>query len=91
MRQTACSLQLLHVVADDGRKLGRVFDLQCHWQPGAETSAIETVVYGRLGWMERMGFVVRKPETLPWSAVRELRGRTLVVAADAVPAGRKPR
>ncbi|HJV63641.1 MAG TPA: hypothetical protein VJ743_22015 [Albitalea sp.] len=86
MKRRARELQLMRVQSADGRVLGHVFDLRCRWAPGASTdSKVDEVIFGRTGLLERLGFVERRPEALPWSAVREVGDRALVVDAGKVP------
>jgi hypothetical protein len=81
--KSACAAQTLHVEAeDDGRALGHVFDLRCDWQPGAATH-VDELIYGRTGLLERVGLREQPPDSLPWSAVRGLRGKAIVVARRA--------
>jgi hypothetical protein len=82
---TICALDAQRMVAEDGRRLGRLFDLGCRWQPGNERSAIEELVYGRIGLLERIGLVHEEPPSVPWSAVRRIEPEAIVVESDAPP------
>lgn len=75
---SACTAQTLRVARADGRDLGRVFDLRCDWRPRGPTH-IDEIIYGRTGLLERVGLREREPDSVAWSAVREVRGRTIVV------------
>jgi hypothetical protein len=89
---TACGVDLMRVETAGGRFLGHVFDLQCPWVAGAEPRPVDEIIYGRAGLLERVGLRERRPDSLPWSAVIELRGKVIVVADAAVPktgAGRR--
>ena len=83
--RTLCALDAQRMVAEDGRELGRLFDLSCRWQPGEASSPIEDLIYGRIGWLERVGLVHEKPPSVPWTAVRRVEQRAIVVRADAPP------
>ena len=86
---TACSLALMRVETADGRFLGHVFDLRCHWAPGQTRAPhIEEIIYGRSGLLERVGMVERRPSSVPWSAVKEIRDHTIVVDESKAPAKR---
>jgi hypothetical protein len=65
--RTASALRLARVRTEDGRIVGRVFDLRCEWREGE--ARITHVVYGRRGFWERFGFRRQRRDTLPWSAV----------------------
>ena len=82
---TVCALDAQRLVAEDGRRLGRLFDLGCRWQPGDEHSAIDELVYGRTGLLERVGLVHERPPSVPWSAVRRIEPRAIVVSSAAPP------
>jgi sporulation protein YlmC with PRC-barrel domain len=75
---TACELELMEVRTEDGRRLGRVFDLSLHTgRRGAP--AVAAIVYGRRGLLERLGLRHARPSSLPWSRVRAIRDRVIVV------------
>jgi len=80
---TACAFERMHVETTDGRRLGHVFDLRCRWEPGTEGPVLEAIVYGRLGLLERVGLITSTPQKVAWAAVRELRGRAIVIDAEA--------
>lgn len=83
--RTLSALDAQRLVAEDGRRLGRLFDLACRWQPGEAASPIEELIYGRIGLLERVGLVHEKPPSVPWSAVRRIGPGAIVVAPDAAP------
>jgi hypothetical protein len=77
---SAIEMQLLRVRSTDGRFLGHVFDFRCRWQPGQQAPpVIEEVVYGRRGWLRRVGFHHLRDQTLPWSAVRSIENGVMTV------------
>jgi hypothetical protein len=82
---TVCALDAQRLVAEDGRRLGRLFDLGCRWQPGEERSVVEELVYGRIGLLERIGLVHEKPPSVPWAAVWRVEPRAIVVGSQAPP------
>ena len=75
--------ELLEVVTEDGRKLGRVFDLRAHGRPTArgrqESARIDGIVYGPLGLLERLGIRSAKGRVLPWKQVVAVEEKRLVV------------
>ena len=79
----AHEFQYMEVVTEGGRFLGHVFDLRSRGEPeyGAPHDArvVDQVVYGRLGLFERLGLTQAEPQTLPWKAVKAIRGNQLVV------------
>jgi hypothetical protein len=75
----ACRIELMRVQTQAGEHLGRVFDLRCSWRPGEPQPVIDEIVFGRIGLMERLGIPVRKPDSLPWSDVVEVRGHMIIV------------
>ena len=80
MIESACAAQTMHLVDGAGRRLGRVFDLRCDWHPGGQaTTCVDEIIYGRTGLLERVGLRERRPDSVPWSALRGVEGRALVV------------
>ena len=76
----ASTLARLHVRDARGRDRGRVFDLRVEWEPGDERSPVVEVIYGRTGWMERVGLVEKQPESAAWLRVREIAGQAVQLA-----------
>ena len=76
-------LELLEVVTEDGRRLGRVFDLRLRaaHRGGAERAPgqVEELVYGATGLLERLGVRRGPAKTLPWRDVVAIRDGRLVV------------
>jgi hypothetical protein len=77
---TATALARLHVHDRQGRQRGRVFDLRVDWSPGDECSPVAELIYGRTGWMERVGLTEKRPDSAAWSRVREVTGQAVEVA-----------
>jgi sporulation protein YlmC with PRC-barrel domain len=74
------------VVTEDGRRLGRVFEVR---SPGrAETAPtyverrVDCLVCGRLGLFERLGWKEPDALTVPWSDVVALHAHAVVVRND---------
>lgn len=77
-RATALARWQVHDM--QGRRRGRVFDLRVDWSPGDERSPIAELIYGRTGWMERVGLTDKRPQSAPWSRVSEVTGHAVHVA-----------
>lgn len=75
--------QFMRVETEGGRFLGHVFDLRSHGEPEHgethDARVVNEIVYGRLGLLERLGMVQAEPDTIPWEAVKEIRGNKIVV------------
>jgi sporulation protein YlmC with PRC-barrel domain len=63
----------MEVVSHLGDRLGRVVDLRCAGEPevGEERPhrVVTEVVFGRVGWLERMGFRAVGEEIVPWAEI----------------------
>jgi len=79
---TACGLELMRVETADGRLLGHVFDLRCRGTVDGDPPLLEEIVFGRSGWLERIGLRRSKPSTVHWYLVEAVRGNVIVVAAS---------
>jgi hypothetical protein len=90
-------LELLELRTEDGRRLGRVFGLRMHRSPAPDLwpDEVESLVYGTLGLLERLGLRAARTRTMPWREVVGVRDGALIVrpAPGAAPAraGRHPR
>jgi sporulation protein YlmC with PRC-barrel domain len=62
----------------DGTRLGRVHDIR------VEKGEVRSLDYGWRGWIERLKGK-GKAQSLPWSAVREVRDDAIIVAPDERP------
>jgi hypothetical protein len=78
--KTACALQLERVRTEDGRVLGKIFDLRCEWRGGH--ARVTHLVYGRRGLWERFGFRRQRRDTLPWAMIVRLDTREVIVARE---------
>jgi len=76
------------VVAQDGKHLGRVVELRCAGEPehgdSRDARVVTEVIFGKAGWLERLGFRPVEERRVPWSAVLSLeKGRITVREAEA--------
>ena len=75
--------QFMRVETEGGRFLGHVFDLRSRGEPEHgethDARVVNEIVYGRLGLLERLGIVRAEPDTIPWEAVKEIRGNKIIV------------
>ena len=71
------------VVGEDGARLGRIFEIRspgrAETEPTYTERPIQCLLVGRRGWLERLGWVQRKPHAIPWSAVVGMRNGELLV------------
>ncbi|HSC65415.1 MAG TPA: PRC-barrel domain-containing protein [Caldimonas sp.] len=82
---TACTLDLMRVQTSDGRTLGHIFDVRC--ESGSDKPpTVTAIVYGERGLLERLGLRRERPTVVPWSRVRSI-GERAVVVDDAADAG----
>ena len=82
---TACALDLMRVETADGRRLGHVFDLRCETGSG-KVPTVTAIVYGEHGLLERLGLRRARPTVVPWTRVRSIGDRVIVVDDDAASA-----
>jgi hypothetical protein len=76
----ACDVQLLRVQSTDGRMLGRVFDLRIEWDPdGDGLPLVKEIIFGKRGFLERVGFRQAKSRTVQWAKVKAIYPNLLVV------------
>ena len=84
---TLSDFELLEIFTEDGRRLGRVFDLRIHGRPTtrerSDTASIDAIVFGRLGLLERLGLRPATSRTLPWDCVVAIGEGRLVVRSSA--------
>jgi sporulation protein YlmC with PRC-barrel domain len=94
--KTLSRLKFLRVVTEDGQFLGHVFDFRSRdgkeqrkspKQAGAGR-AVDELIYGRKGFLERLGFSEPGVQTIPWSAVVKMHDDRLIVALNKRPAQR---
>lgn len=72
------------VESDDGRRLGRLFDVRCAGEPEHgltnEDRPITELVYGGRGLLEMLGFKQTDLKTMPWSSVKEIKPGKIIIA-----------
>ena len=75
--------ELLEVIAEDGRRLGHVFDLRAHGRPTIDAAQsmgpVDELVYGTLGFLERLGVRRVAGRTLKWEQVIAIRADKIVI------------
>lgn len=80
-------LQDLHVVGEDGRRLGRVFEMRspgrAEKEPTRAERQVDCLLCGRRGLFERLGWKQTSPRAIPWGAVLEVGERELRVRGTA--------
>lgn len=66
----------LPVLGEDGRHLGRVFEIRspgvAETAPSRAAREVDCLLCGRLGLLERLGWKQIRPRAVPWSAVRSI-------------------
>jgi sporulation protein YlmC with PRC-barrel domain len=76
------------VVTEGGRHLGKVVDLRCTtWPTPGEPQTEQVVselVFGKAGWLERLGFRAIKEQRVAWQAVRAIKRRKIILAPEAI-------
>jgi len=81
--QRLARLDDMRVLGEDGRSLGRVFEIRspgvAETEPTHETRDIECLLCGRRGLFERLGWKQASPHRVPWSAVRRIDARAVHV------------
>ena len=75
------------VVAEDGSRLGRVFEIRspgrAEHEPTYAYRPVECLLCGRLGLLERLGWKQRTPRKVPWRAVLAVRAKDILVRGCA--------
>jgi len=76
----------LEVVSQLGDHLGRVVDFRCAGEPehGEERPhrVVTEVVFGKVGWLERMGFRAVREETVPWPEIETFGTQQVTLKRD---------
>lgn len=76
-------LEDIRVSAEDGSRLGHVFELRSHGaaetEPMYEDRTVDCLLCGRLGLFERLGWRERDALVVPWDKVVDVRAREIVV------------
>jgi sporulation protein YlmC with PRC-barrel domain len=77
----------MRVVAEDGGRLGRVFEIRspgvAESQPTYTERRVDCLLCGRRGLLERLGWKEPDAHTIPWSAVIAVRDRDILVRGSA--------
>jgi len=80
-------LEGVRIVSEAGETLGRLWELQSRGnhkdQPRRERRAIEQLLCGRLGLLERLGWRERTAVVVPWRNVLRWEADALVVQGSA--------
>jgi sporulation protein YlmC with PRC-barrel domain len=80
-------LEDMRVVAEDGSRLGRVFEIRspgkAELEPTYDWRPVDCLVCGRLGLFERLGWKQRTPRTVPWRDVMAVRRKDILVRGTA--------
>jgi hypothetical protein len=81
------SAQQWHVVTESGEVLGRLFDFRCSGAPkrghARESATVETLVFGTVGLLERLGLRAARECEVRWRDVVDVRGTRVIVRTDA--------
>ena len=76
-------LEDMPVVTEDGTRLGRIFELRspgrAETEPTYTERPVEYLLCGERGWLERLGWIQRRPRMIPWSAALDMRDGALLV------------
>ena len=75
------------VLGEDGRNLGRVFEIRspgvAESEPTREARDVDCLLCGRRGLLERLGWKQVAPRAVPWSAVRAIDAQGVHVRGTA--------
>jgi sporulation protein YlmC with PRC-barrel domain len=73
----------MRVVGEDGRAIGRVFEIRspgpAETEPTRDARDVDCLLVGRRGLLERLGWKQVAPRAIPWRDVRAIDGRTVRV------------
>ena len=79
-------LEQMRVVRDDGKDVGRLMDMRVRAPLGplkqADSLAVDALLVGARGWLERLGFRVSSPNEVKPEAIRTIERDRLVVATS---------
>lgn len=71
------------VISADGRRLGRLMDLRCEREPGThEYSVVSAIIFGRVGWLERLGLRIPKQDVAAWKYVESFDRREIRMSPE---------
>ena len=79
--RSLAALELMHLESEDGHRLGRVFDVRCEFDPRRPQQApvVSAITYGAVGVLERLGVRRKRPRTIDWKSVVEVRSDRIIV------------
>jgi sporulation protein YlmC with PRC-barrel domain len=73
----------LEVVSVNGRHLGHVVELRCAGEPEHGNPRQERVIseflFGRFGWLERLGLKAVNEQKVPWESVLAIRDGKILI------------
>jgi hypothetical protein len=76
-------LEEMPVVAEDGKRLGRVFEIrspgEAETEPTYAERRVDCLLCGRRGLLERLGWKEPKARAIPWKDVLEVRPHEILV------------
>jgi sporulation protein YlmC with PRC-barrel domain len=80
-------LQDVQVIAEDGTRLGRVYEIRsagrAETEPSWKWRGVECLLCGDAGLLERLGWKQRRPFTVPWESVIAIGAREISVRGGA--------
>ena len=80
-------LEDMPVLGEDGRRIGRVFEVRspgvAEKEPTRDARDVDCLLCGRRGLLERLGWKQVSPRAIPWSAVRAIDDRVVRVRGTA--------
>ena len=80
-------LEDMPVIAEDGTRLGRVVEIRSPGQADVEPTyahrPVESLLCGRPGLFERLGWTPHEPQIVPWRDVLAVHARRIVVRGSA--------
>jgi sporulation protein YlmC with PRC-barrel domain len=76
----------MEVVDRDGNHLGRVVDLRCAGEPERgglrATLPVTELIYGKAGWLERLGFRAAEERRVAWASVIAIEDGKITIEAN---------
>ena len=80
-------LENMRVVAEDGTRLGEVFEIRspgrAETEPTYDARAVQCLLCGDTGLLERLGWKQRTPRLVPWERVLVVRENDILVRGSA--------
>lgn len=79
-------LEQMRIVRDDGKDLGRLMDMRVRAPLGplrqADSLAVDALLVGARGWLERLGFRVGSHDEVKPEAIRAIEQDRVIVATS---------